>query len=164
MVVQTVDKTEFRKVLGQFATGVTVVTMEAEDGIHGMTANSFTSVSLEPPLVLVCIAKGSRMAKHIQSSHSFCITILAAQQESLSRYFAGGRGLDVKPDFEFVPFSGTHRVAGGLGALACERADVFSAGDHDIVLGRVISLYRAEEAIEPLLFFAGAYAERRRDE
>src|SRR3954447_18866788 len=88
---------EFRQALGAFATGVTVITTSGEEHAYGMTANAFSSVSLDPPLVLVCVIAGSEGSRHLQSNRCFAVNILHAEQEPLSRYFASRdrpRGVD----------------------------------------------------------------------
>jgi flavin reductase (DIM6/NTAB) family NADH-FMN oxidoreductase RutF len=145
--------------LGQFATGVTVVTVELEGELHGMTANTFTSVSLDPPLVLFCVAKRARMAGLIAGADAFAVSILSAEQEHVSRQFAGSangreiaaplrRGLD------------TPVLGGALAALSCHVEARHDAGDHIIVVGRVLQLYEAEDvpARPPLVFFRSRYA------
>jgi flavin reductase (DIM6/NTAB) family NADH-FMN oxidoreductase RutF len=86
--VQTFSGKEFRSTVGAFATGVTVVTTRGEEHAYGMTANAFSSVSLDPPLILVCVINPSEGAEHITRNGVFAVNILSVQQEPMSRYFA----------------------------------------------------------------------------
>lgn len=150
------DATTFRKVLGRFPTGVTIVTAQTETGPVGMAVNSFASVSLDPPLVLFCAAHSSSTWPDIRRAGAFSVNILGKGDEDLCRRFAV-KGAD---RFNEV----THRtgttgapVLDGVAAhLDCRIHAVHEAGDHVIVVGAVESL-DAEEDIEPLVFHAGAY-------
>ncbi|GIU86429.1 MAG: monooxygenase [Acidimicrobiia bacterium] len=146
----------FRTVLGHYATGVVIVT--ARDGGEpvGMACNSFTSVSLEPPLVLFCAAKTSTTWPRIQRAGAWCANVLAEEDEELCRLFAQ-KGAD--------RFAGVAHRPGATGAPVLDRALAFvdcrteaehDAGDHVIVVGRVVELgHRAEG--RPLLFYRGGY-------
>src|SRR2546427_10011344 len=116
---QRMDSKSFRRVLGLFATGVTVVAAQHDDEIHGMTANAVTSVSLDPLLVLVCVGKHARMNQFIQGAGGFSINVLAEDQESLSRYFSGAWPHQGPPEFRFVPWPGGPRLVGALAAVGC---------------------------------------------
>lgn len=153
------DARRFRDVMGRFATGITVITAGKGEGLRGMTANSFTSVSLDPPLVLCCIARNAGMHDLFAPAAPFAINMLAADQEAHSRHFAkssaaahpmGGFEHDSGPE-------GTALLRGALAHLACTVHALFDGGDHTIVVGRVLSydLHRADAA--PLLYFAGGY-------
>jgi 3-hydroxy-9,10-secoandrosta-1,3,5(10)-triene-9,17-dione monooxygenase reductase component len=150
--------TRFREVLGRFATGVTVVTATAPDGHPvGLTAQSFASVSLEPPLVLFCPAKSSRAWPVIEASGHFCVNLLAHDQEELSRVMAT-RGADKFAGVAWAPsvVTGSPRLAGILGHVDCAIEAVHEAGDHYVVIGRVLDLDSTEEP-RPLLFYRGRY-------
>ena len=95
----TFDSRAFRNALGQFATGVTVITVKGPEGLHGMTANAFTSVSLDPPLVLVCIDKRNRTHALIQEVGRFGVSVLAEDHENVSRHFAGAREIPIDVTF-----------------------------------------------------------------
>lgn len=151
-----VDPARFRQLLGRFATGVTVVTADnAQGDPAGMTANTLVSVSLEPPLISICIEHTADMHRTLQQAKGFAVNILAASQEALSRRFAeleGGR-------FEGVGFRRSDRgsiiLDGVLAHIECELVAQFEAGDHTIFLGRVVG--GATEDGEPLLYYRGGY-------
>jgi 3-hydroxy-9,10-secoandrosta-1,3,5(10)-triene-9,17-dione monooxygenase reductase component len=149
----------FRDVLGRFASGVTVVTSMSGGAPVGMTAQSFSSVSLNPPLVLFIPAKSSRAWPAIQRSGKFCVNFLAHGQEELSNTMAS-RGVD---KFEGVswspsPETGSPLLEGTLGYVDCQIHTVHEAGDHYVVIGRVLNLDMTDSgAAEPLLFFQGQY-------
>lgn len=151
---------DFRAALGAFATGVTVVTTRGDAQPYGMTANAFSSVSLDPPLVLVCVHAAAEGATQIASNGVFAVNILGAHQEPLSRYFASKdrpRGADA---FAEVPhslaYSGSPILDGVAGYLDCDVHAIHEAGDHQIVLGEVGDLQVLDDA-EPLLFHRGRY-------
>jgi flavin reductase (DIM6/NTAB) family NADH-FMN oxidoreductase RutF len=150
------DQRAYRNTIGLFATGVTVMSAEAGGEIHGMTANSVTSVSLDPLLLLVCVERTARMASAITEAGRFGVSILRAEQEDASRYFAGQPGPAYTP--AFIPLGPAQRLEGSMAALACVTERVFDGGDHIIVLARVEALWRAEQPGAPLLYFAGQYA------
>lgn len=132
------DSKEFRRALGQFATGVTIVTTrDAEGTPRGFTANSFTSVSLDPPLVLICIGKHAASLPVFENAEGFAITILAEQQRDVAGLFASQRAdkfdiADWTPGKADMPI-----VDGGLAWMECSRHQVVEAGDHIILIGRV---------------------------
>ena len=153
------DPFEFRQLCGRFATGVTVVTTLDAAGVpSGMTANSFASVSLDPPLVSVAIDLSASTHAALLQAPRFAINILAAHQEALSRRFASG----LSDRFDGVAWQ--HGLAGQLlldGALAhiiCERWSTIPAGDHTILLGRVIGGAATDHG-RPLLYYRGGYAD-----
>lgn len=159
-----IDPAAFRRVMGQFATGVTVITVQRGDLMHGMTANTFTSLSLDPPLVLFCVGRTARMAKLIDGADGFAINILSARQEEVSRHFAGrqmelGSGIELLQRGPVAPL-----VPGSLGALSCTIDAMHEGGDHLIVVGRVIALHEDDSPANarPLIFFRSQYAELRR--
>ncbi|MDQ7843869.1 MAG: flavin reductase family protein [Armatimonadota bacterium] len=152
-----VDPDRFRKVMGRFATGVTVVAAEHDGEMHGMTANAVTSVSLDPLLLLVCVGRRARMSRWLERAGGFTVNILTEDQEALSRYFAGTWPHAAPPEFRFVPWEGGPRLVAALAALGCRRERLIEAGDHRIVLGRVIALYEGDAAAQPLLFYGGRY-------
>ena len=151
-----IDTARFRQVLGHFATGVTVVTTAEEGEPAGLSVNSFTSVSLEPPLVAFCVASASRTWPVIRATGSFCVNILAEDQEHLSRAFARRspdkfRGVGWRP-----AESGSPILAGTLAWVDCSVEAEHSAGDHLIVVGRVLDMGVAHEE-GPLVFYRGGY-------
>lgn len=150
-----------RRALGAFATGITVVTTAQGGGAHrdephGMTVNSFTSVSLDPPLVLVSIAKSARMNSMIAEQGRYGVSVLAAHQALLSRRFSGPTGHAEPVDFTWR--DGIPLLAGSLLQLACSVHAVHRAGDHMLYVGKVESLTHQGED-RPLLFYAGEYRE-----
>lgn len=140
-----------REVLAQFATGVTVITAGAGRNCHGMTANAFTSVSLEPPLVLCCVARAARMHEVILSANSFAISILGADQQAAAKHFADWRRPDGEAQFDAVRWdkgqrTGAPLLAGALAWLECELVKVHDGGDHSIFIGEVLSANRDPDA------------------
>ena len=148
----------FRDVLGRFASGVTVVTSVSGTEPVGMTCQSFMSVSLDPPLVLFSPAKSSRAWPLIQRAGAFCVNFLSSGQADLSNTMAS-RGVD---KFATVPWSpspgtGSPLLEGILGHVDCTIHAVHEAGDHFVVMGKVVDLALTDEPGEPLLFFEGRY-------
>ncbi len=150
----------FRDVLGRFGSGVTVVTGISGDEPVGLTCQSFSSVSLDPPLVLFIPAKTSRAWPLIQRSGKFCVNFLAADQAELSNTMAS-RGADKFADVKWTPSPGTGSpmLEGALAHVDCTIHQVHAAGDHYIVIGRVIDLITDDDAaaVGPLLFYRGEY-------
>lgn len=149
----------FRDVLGRFGSGVTVVTGTSNDEPVGLTCQSFSSVSLEPPLVLFIPAKSSRAWPHIQRSGKFCVNFLAADQADLSNTMAS-RGVDKFADVKWTPSpqTGSPMLEGALAQVDCTIHAVHEAGDHYVVIGRVVDLMSREDGEqEPLLFYRGEY-------
>lgn len=150
------DGAAFREVLGQFATGVAVVTATADGEPVGMAVNSFTSVSLDPPLVLFCAARTSTTWPSIRAAGRFAVNILAEHQEDVSRLFAT-RGADRFGAVDWhLGASGAPVLDDLLAFVDCVIESEHDAGDHVIVIGRVLDLgIRAERG--PLLFHGGGY-------
>jgi 3-hydroxy-9,10-secoandrosta-1,3,5(10)-triene-9,17-dione monooxygenase reductase component len=149
----------FRDVLGRFASGVTVVTTVSGGEPVGMTCQSFSSVSLDPPLVLFVPAKTSRAWPLMQRAGKFCVNFLAVGQDDLSNTMAS-RGTDKFAEVDWTPsaVTGSPTFAGALGHVDCTIHAVHEAGDHYVVIGRVVDLVAADDAgVEPLLFFQGKY-------
>ena len=147
------DTKEFRAALGRFLSGITVVSTRVGADIHGMTASSFISVSLDPPLVLVAVNKKARFYQYAQQSGAYGVSILSAEQQSWSDHFAGKPQADAPPWVEdgFI----TPVLAGSLAVLDCTLESVVEAGDHGLFLGRVQQLRVGEGA--PLGYFRGRY-------
>ena len=153
------DTRTFRQTVGHFVTGVTVVAFDDVDGTtRAMTANSFTSLSLDPPLVLFCVGKHSRTGRSIHDATRFSINILGEGQQDLSTYFAGGWRHDSPPPYTFGRWEGGPRLEGCAASLACEVDAIHEGGDHWIVIGRVIAVHTSNLPAKPLVFFRGAYA------
>lgn len=154
--LSSIDKQHFCRVCGKFASGITITT--ALDGAgrpQGMTANSFTSVSLVPPLLLICVDHRSNLLECFRQSDYFGINILDESQRHLSERFAR-RGYD---RFEGVDWysgeTGAPLLPNALATIECKRGNVVTAGDHDIVIGEV--LYATCNDGEPLVFFGSQY-------
>src|SRR5688572_1338135 len=157
---QEFSSRELRSALGAFATGVTVITTHGAEHPYGMTANAFASVSLDPPLVLVCVASGTQGSESIERNGVFAVNVLSAEQESISRFFASRdrpRGWDA---FSEIPHqrgvSGSPILAGVAAHLDCLLAASHVAGDHIIFIGEVLALAVDPEVV-PLLFHHGRY-------
>jgi 3-hydroxy-9,10-secoandrosta-1,3,5(10)-triene-9,17-dione monooxygenase reductase component len=153
----SIDSRTFRQTVGQFVTGVTVIALDVNGAVRAMTANSFTSLSLDPPLVLFCVGKDTRMGQLIESATGFSVNILQQDQQHLSTYFAGGWKHETPPPFTFETWDGGPRLVGSAAALGCAIETIYEGGDHWIVIGRVLALYRDEHATAPLVFCAGRY-------
>jgi flavin reductase (DIM6/NTAB) family NADH-FMN oxidoreductase RutF len=150
------DAGEFRGVLGQFATGVTIITAVDGDEPVGVAANSFTSVSLDPPLVLFCVGRTSSTWPRIEKARKFAVNILGEHQEELSGLFAQ-KGADRFGQTEWhLGVGGSPVLHDTLGYLDCEFWNEYDGGDHIIVVGRVLDLGVQHDA-GPLLFFRGKY-------
>ena len=153
------DTAAFRRVMGQFATGVTVITVQHGDHIHGMTANAFTSVSLDPPLILFCVTKTARMAALIRDVRGFAINILSEHQQEVSRQFAGSNkdNIDRAVALQRGPIAPL--IDGSLAGLSCTTEAIHDGGDHWIVVGRVVSVHEAPDGADrdPLVFFRSRY-------
>lgn len=152
-----IDSRAFRQTAGQFATGVTVVSVDFDGEVRAMTVNSFTSVSLDPPLVLVCLAKTSRIGQRVHDVSRYCISMLGDQQRDLSAFFAGAWRSPTPPRHAFASWEGTPRLNGAIAALACRVHAVHEGGDHWIVIGEVTALHGIEIDSRPLVFYAGGY-------
>ena len=153
-----IDGRAFRQTMGEFATGVTLVATEADGQVRAMTANAFTSLSLDPPLVLFCVSKTSRTGQLMRAVKGFSINILRQDQQALAVYFAGAWKEPTRPLFRFVTWEGGPRLEGCAAALGCAIHSIVEGGDHWIVIGRVIGLYQDPEGRHPLVFFRGRYA------
>jgi flavin reductase (DIM6/NTAB) family NADH-FMN oxidoreductase RutF len=151
-----IDPQTQRRILGRFATGVTVITTRSEGALYGMTANAVTSLSLDPPLVLVAVDRGAQMHGYLSACRCFAINVLSEDQEQLSRRFAT-RGPKEFADLKTVTAeSGAPILADALAWVDCRVADVLAGGDHEIFVGHIL----AGDARDgrPLLFYAGQYA------
>lgn len=150
------DSARYRQVLGHFPTGVTVVTAVHEGEPIGLAVGSFASLSLEPPQVLFCAGAQSSTWPRIREVGSFCVNILADDQEDVCRAFAGPAG----NKFEGIGWkhsgNGSPLLSGVLAYIDCSVAQVVTSGDHDIVIGGVHDLEVLHEG-GPLLFFRGGY-------
>jgi flavin reductase (DIM6/NTAB) family NADH-FMN oxidoreductase RutF/pimeloyl-ACP methyl ester carboxylesterase len=151
------DARTFRDALGCFATGVTIITaMDADGQPIGLTANSFTSVSLDPPLLLVCVANNAGSAAVLRDAERFAVNVLQIGQQPTSNRFAGkGEDRFANTPWEVGEF-GTPVLTGSLSSFECARDAVHDGGDHFILVGRVLKAM-FEPRRDPLLYFRGKY-------
>ena len=160
MPLTSVSPALFRRAMGNFPTGITVLTVEREPGqVHGMTANSFASVSLEPLLILVCIDHNARLLSYLKEQRRFGVNILKDSQQPLSEHFAKPQ-LDLSEEARLgIRFrwtdSGIPLLAEGLAHLGCSVVAEHVSGDHTVFVAEVESLEL--NAGEPLLYFRGKY-------
>jgi flavin reductase (DIM6/NTAB) family NADH-FMN oxidoreductase RutF len=155
-----VDPAEFRRVMGEFASGVTVVTAaEPDAGPAGFACQSFASLSLDPPLVAFMVARTSTTWPRIARAGSFCVNVLGADQGELCRGFAvSGADKFAGVDYDEAPVSGAPRLDGAAAWIDCAIHAVHTGGDHLIVVGRVAALGSEGGGAEPLVFHRGAFA------
>ncbi len=151
------DPTEFRRMMGLFATGVMVVTAQVDGEMHGMTANAVMSVSLDPLLVCVSVSRSARMNGVLHQAGGFALNILSADQQALSQYFAGAWKHASPPEYRFEPWVGGPRLVGALAAAGCRTERILDGGDHHLFLGQVLALHQPDGSLNPLLFFGGRY-------
>lgn len=146
---------EFRRVLGHLPTGVTAITAYGPDGPIGMAANSVTSVSLDPPLLLICPAKSSATWPELRAAGTFCVNVMAGHHEHTCRAFAR-RGADRFAGVAWHQRATGPGVDGAVAWIGCRVRDEHDAGDHTIVVAEVLDLEAASD-VAPLVFFRGAY-------
>lgn len=156
----TLDPAAFRHAMGCFATGVTIITVDLEGEVHGMTANAFASVSLDPLLVLVCVDHSTRTHAHLHAKKRFGINVLAEAQRSISEYYARPdrthEDAEAEAGARFVRTShGTPMLEGSLAYLECRLHSSQVAGDHTIFIAEVEDV--VVHGGNPLLFFTGKY-------
>jgi len=156
----TLNQVEFRKAMGAFATGVTIITVDLDGEVHGMTANAFTSVSLDPMLVLVCVDHSTRTHSHLHTKKRFGINVLGEDQRAISEYYARAeRTHEHAEDEAGARFDhtrhGTPMLHGALAYLECRLQSAEEAGDHTIFIAEVEDVVLREG--DPLLFFRGQY-------
>ncbi len=151
-----VTSEEFRRACGRFATGITVASvLDAKGAPHGLTVSSFTSVSLNPPLILICLGHGVSAIHHFRAATHFGINVLAKDQRALSDRFARQgqnrfEGVAWQPGVTGVPL-----LPGVLAAIECSVHRIVPMGDHDILVGEMVHALIADG--EPLLYFASGY-------
>jgi flavin reductase (DIM6/NTAB) family NADH-FMN oxidoreductase RutF len=151
----TFDSKQQRKIMGQFATGVTIVTTDGEAGPHGLTANAVASLSLDPPLVMVAIEKRAHSLEYLKKNRCFAVNILRLDQEAISRRFAtpGPKdfsGLNITNASTAAPI-----LTDCLAFVDCRVVEILPGGDHDIFVGEIVA--GEYHGGEPLLYFAGGY-------
>jgi len=145
------DDRQFRSAMGKFATGVTVIATDVEGEVHGMTANAFMSVSLDPKLVVISIGEKAKILNKIKESKIFTVNILAADQQELSMIFAG----QLKKEVVFDRLDGKPVLPGAVAQVACEVSAEHVEGDHTLFIGKVTDIHL--EDVEPLIFYSGKY-------
>jgi flavin reductase (DIM6/NTAB) family NADH-FMN oxidoreductase RutF len=155
-----VTQAEFRKAMGSFATGVTVITVDCEGEVHGMTANAFTSVSLDPLLVLVCVDHRARTHTHLHARKRFGVNVLAENQRAISEYYADPSPTHQRAEEEAgARFDrtqhGTPVLHGALAYLECRLHTAQDAGDHTIFIAEVEDVVVRQG--DPLVYFRGEY-------
>jgi flavin reductase (DIM6/NTAB) family NADH-FMN oxidoreductase RutF len=157
----SIDQATFRSILGRFASGVTVITAREGDEDFGMTVSAFCSLSLKPPLTVMCVEHTARMHQVLERVPQYAVNILASSQEAISRRFAE------QPDegrFEGLGFirgtTGAPILNDVLAYLECEVVETFPGGDHTIVVGAVIGGWAGSD--KPLLYYRGGYAQLER--
>lgn len=155
------DPDVFRAVAGRWATGVTVVSTVVDDLDHAMTANAFTTVSLDPLLVLVCVERDARFHEAVVQSGTWAVSVLEASARAASDWLAT-RGRPLHGQLDRVPFRrGAHTGAAlldhAIATMECRTTGVHEAGDHDIVVGEVLSLATPMPDGDPLVYYRGRY-------
>lgn len=165
VVEPTVSAIDLRRVMGYFATGVAVVTARDADGLPaGTTVNAITSVSLEPPLVLVCFDLSSATLRAVKDRGAFGINVLGAEHRFLAHGFAKRGALKPWHAAHHRPgATGTPRLEHALAVLECRVEHRLTAGDHELLLGRVVAAEVGEVEAGPLLFYRGEYSSLERD-
>ena len=157
---EVMDRVLLRRAFGTFATGVTVVTTGGSEP-HAMTANSFTSVSLDPPLVLLSVDRRALMHHKLPAAKLFAVSVLAAHQEAVARHFADPTRMRGVAEFDCVqwmpgPLTGVPLIEGALARFECELWRTYDGGDHSIFVGRLLSVdWRPDD--EALLFLNGKF-------
>ncbi|MFQ5602330.1 MAG: flavin reductase family protein [bacterium] len=156
-----ISEESFRNALSRFATGVTIVTLEHENEYHGLTVNSFTSVSLNPPLILICIQRNGKSHALFRLNQRFVVNILSQEQRDLASQFADSdlHGWQRFHDLKFnMSQEGIPIIADSLAYLECQIVKQYEGGDHTIFLGEVNGAWSANNK-KPLLFFESQFAQ-----
>jgi flavin reductase (DIM6/NTAB) family NADH-FMN oxidoreductase RutF len=161
-----VSPEDFKGALGSWASGVTVVTTRLEDMIYGITVSSFSSLSMEPRLILVSLADSNHLPHMVKKSRKFGVSILAEGQDVVSSYFSTS-GRNPTPAFDegidiVVRETGCPLIAGALAQIDCELEEAFPGGDHTIAIGRVLSATFDPDRL-PLMYFRRAYRSLKMD-
>jgi flavin reductase (DIM6/NTAB) family NADH-FMN oxidoreductase RutF len=152
-----VTNDEFRKGLSRFVSGVTVVTCKADSGYLGLTVSAFSSVSLDPPLVLVCVHTRSSAHDALKEGRCFAVNILAEDQEPISRLFASKNADRFRGVGSLEGQTGAPLIEGTLAFVECRIVHAYPGGDHTILVGQVEAFGITER--KPLLYFCGSYAQ-----
>jgi len=155
----TLNSADFRKAMGAFATGVTIITVDLDGEVHGMTANAFASVSIDPLLVLVCVDHSTRTHAHLHAKKRFGINVLSEDQRSISDFYANPNRHERDAGDAGARFDRTHHgtpmLQGSLAYIECRLHSAEEAGDHTIFIAEVEDVVVREG--DPLLFFRGKY-------
>jgi flavin reductase (DIM6/NTAB) family NADH-FMN oxidoreductase RutF len=152
------DPKEQRRIFGRFATGVTVLSTIADQETWGMTANAVTSLSLEPPLVLVAVVRNSATDGYLKTSRCFALNILSAEQKNLSTRYSGPGPRDFADLETKTAVTGCPILVEALAWVDCSVVEVFSGGDHEIFVGEIVAGDAHPGDKKPLLFYSGQYA------
>lgn len=153
-----IDRNDFKKAVGSFVTGITVVSATSDLGPVGFTCQSFTSLSLNPPMILISVAKTSRTYLTISQCKRFCVNILGADAVAIARDFA-----DVEPETRFVKHpwkmnsGGNPVLEAALAWLDCDLSEAIDVEDHLIILGLVLAVGCSESSTDPLAYFRGSF-------
>lgn len=155
----SVSASDFRKAMGCFATGVTVITVDQDGEVHGMTANAFTAVSLDPVLVLVCVDHRARTHAHLHARKRFGVNVLRSDQQAIAEYYASSAETHQHPEAAGARFDrttqGTPVLQGALAYLECRLHSTQTAGDHTIFIAEVEEVVVGDG--DPLLYFRSRY-------
>lgn len=143
----------FRNVMGKFATGVTVITTKVDDEIHGMTANAFMSISLEPKLVTISVDNKAKMLDKIKASGKYAVSFLSEEQVGVSMHFAGQKRLE--GEFKFDYLLDLPVIPNALASVVCNVYETHVIGDHTLFVGEVLDIVVRDG--NPLTFFGGKY-------
>jgi flavin reductase (DIM6/NTAB) family NADH-FMN oxidoreductase RutF len=157
--VRALNENEFKEVMSRFATGVAIVTTQAEGSPHGSTVQAFCSVSLNPQLVLVCLSSNGRTVKKIESSGRFAVNFLGLSQKELAEIFANP-SLSPEQRFKFVRYdlgvTGCPIIRGSIAVVECALKSVYTEGDHKLLIGEVVSGGTLSDE-QPLLYYKHSY-------
>jgi len=157
-----VDASTFKAAMGRFPSGVTVITVHSDEGDYGMTASAFCSLSIDPPLILVCVNKGTTTHARLEQAGSFAVNLLDASQKAASNQYAGygDKPQDAFPDASpRASHSGAPLLEGALAWLDCATHAAHDGGDHTIFVGLVedATVFGERDSLDPLLYAAGRY-------
>ncbi|HLR62828.1 MAG TPA: flavin reductase family protein [Lentibacillus sp.] len=151
------DDRAFRNTMGKFATGVTVVTTKTEENVHGMTANAFMSVSMNPKLITISVDNRATMLDKIHHSGRFAVSILGEEQQDISMHFAGQKEKDDGVEFDLI--NDMPIVRDSLATVVCDVYDSYVVGDHTLFIGKVLEINLRDG--RPLTFYQGQYGNYR---
>jgi len=151
------DSQQQRRIMGRFATGITVATTRVGDELFGMTANAVTSLSLDPPLVLLCVDKRAQFLTALKESKSFALSILGEEHEHHSRRFAQKGPKEFTDWNSAISVTGAPILSGALAWVDCKVVDILPGGDHEIFIGEIVAGDCRDG--RPLLYFGGNYAQ-----